>query len=122
MVIFGAAAGLRPAELFGLEQHDVGREAGVVYVRRAFANGQAKALEALDRLPASVNPILFPNVRGGRVDFRVSAAATGDPRRSPLVSNRSVGSTTYATPTPHSRSALVFRSSPSHVSSARASR
>jgi len=56
-------------------------------VRRAFANGrikntktrlstravplQAKAVEALERLPASVNPILFPNARGGRIDFRV---------------------------------------------------
>src|SRR6266852_6308710 len=66
MVIFGAATGLRPSELFGLEQHDVDRELGVVYVRRAFANGrikntktrlstravplQAKAVEALDRL------------------------------------------------------------------------
>jgi integrase len=59
----------------------------VVYVRRAYANGrlkhtkarlstravplQAKALEALDRLPASDNPILFPNMRGGRIDFRI---------------------------------------------------
>jgi integrase len=56
-------------------------------VRRAFANGrikntktrlstravplQAKAIEALDRLPISVNPILFANARGGRIDFRV---------------------------------------------------
>jgi integrase len=87
MVIFAAATGLRPSELFGLEQHDLDRHAGVVYVRRAFANGrikntktrlstravplQAKAVEALDRLPASVNPILFPNARGGRIDFRV---------------------------------------------------
>src|SRR5712691_4257739 len=87
MVIFGAATGLRPSELFGLEPHDVDRELGVVYVRRAFANGrikntktrlstravplQAKAVEALDRRPASVNPILFPNARGGRIDFRV---------------------------------------------------
>jgi hypothetical protein len=87
MVIFGAATGLRPSELFGLEQHDVDRELGVVYVRRAFANGrikntktrlstravplQAKAVDALDRLPASVNPILFPNARGGRIDFRI---------------------------------------------------
>ena len=86
MVIFAAATGLRPSELFGLEQHDVDRELGVVYVRRAYANGrikntktrlstravpmQAKAFEALDRLPASVNPILFPNARGGRIDFR----------------------------------------------------
>ena len=87
MVSFAAATGLRPSELFGLEQHDVDLRAGVVYVRRAFANGrikntktrlstravplQAKAVEALDRLPASVNPILFPNARGGRIDFRV---------------------------------------------------
>jgi integrase len=87
MVIFGAATGLRPSELFGLEQHDIDREAGAVYVRRAYANGrikhtktrlstravplQAKAFEALDRLPTSVNPILFPNARGGRIDFRI---------------------------------------------------
>ena len=32
---------------------------------------QAKAVEALDSLPASVNPILFSNARGGRIDFRV---------------------------------------------------
>jgi len=87
MIIFTAATGLRPSELFGLERRDVDRQVGVVYVRRAYANGrlkhtktrlstravplQAKALEALDRLPASDNPILFPNMRGGRIDFRV---------------------------------------------------
>jgi integrase len=87
MVIFAAATGLRPSELFGLEERDVDRDAGVVYVRRAYANGQlkhtktrlstravplqAKALDALDRLPASDNPILFPNARGGRIDFRI---------------------------------------------------
>ena len=32
---------------------------------------QAKALDALDRLPASDNPILFANMRGGRIDFRI---------------------------------------------------
>jgi integrase len=89
MVIFAAATGLRPSELFGLEQRDVDRSAGVVYVRRAYANGrlrhtktrlstravplQTKALQALDRLPASDNPVLFPNARGGRIDFRVFA-------------------------------------------------
>jgi integrase len=87
MVVFAAATGLRPSELFGLEHRDVDCQAGVVYVRRAYANGrikhtktrlstravplQAKALEALDRLPASDNPILFPNARGGRIDFRI---------------------------------------------------
>jgi integrase len=87
MVIFAAATGLRPSELFGLDRRDVDRKLGVVYVRRAYANGrlkhtktrlstravplQAKALQALDRLPASDNPILFPNMRGGRIDFRI---------------------------------------------------
>lgn len=87
MVVFAAATGLRPSELFGLDQHDIDRRDGVVYVRRAYANGaikhtktrlstravplQAKAIEALDRLPASDNPILFPNARGGRIDFRI---------------------------------------------------
>jgi integrase len=87
MVIFAAATGLRPSELFGLDRRDVDRQLGVVYVRRAYANGrlkhtktrlstravplQAKALEALDHLPASDNPILFPNARGGRIDFRI---------------------------------------------------
>ena len=86
MVIFAAATGLRPSELFGLEWRDVDRDAGVVYVRRAFANGrlkhtkprlsnravplQAKALAALDQLPTTEKPILFANSRGGRIDFR----------------------------------------------------
>jgi integrase len=86
MVIFAAATGLRPSELFGLEWRDVDRAAGVAYVRRAYANGrlkhtktrlsnravplQAMALEALDRLPPSVIEILFPNARGRRIDFR----------------------------------------------------
>jgi integrase len=67
MVVFAAATGLRPSELFGLEPRDVDHGAGVVYVRRAYANGrlkrtktrlsnravplQSKALEALARLP-----------------------------------------------------------------------
>src|SRR5439155_19097889 len=79
MVVFVAATGLRPSELFGLEWRDVDRDAGVVYVRRAYANGrlkhtktrlsnravplQAKARDALDALPPSDNPILFPNAR-----------------------------------------------------------
>jgi integrase len=87
MVVFAAATGLRPSELFGLEWRDVDRQLGVVYIRRAYANGrlkhtktrlstraaplQAKALDALDRLPASDNPILFPSMRGGRIDFRI---------------------------------------------------
>jgi integrase len=86
MVVFAAATGLRPSELFGLEWRDIDRAARVVYVRRAYANGrlkhtktrlsnravplQAKALEALDQLRPSENGILFPNARGRRIDFR----------------------------------------------------
>jgi integrase len=86
MVIVAAATGLRPSELFGLEWRDIDRAVGVVYLRRAYANGrlkhtktrlsnravplQAKALEALDRLPSSDSEILFTNARGGRIDFR----------------------------------------------------
>ena len=87
MVVFAAATGLRPSELFALEQGDVDRAAGVVQVRRAYANGRVKqtktrlsrravplqaiALEALDQLPLrDDSPLLFPNTRGGHLDFR----------------------------------------------------
>jgi integrase len=87
MVVFAAATGLRPSELFALEHGDVDRQAGVVQVRRAYANGrvkqtktrlsrravplQASALEALDQLPSRQDGLLlFPNSRGGYVDFR----------------------------------------------------
>jgi integrase len=66
MVVFAAATGPRPSELFALEHGDVDRGAGVVQIRRAYANGRVKqtktrlsrravplqaiALEALDEL------------------------------------------------------------------------
>src|SRR5437773_7172810 len=87
MVVFAAATGLRPSELFALEQGDVDRAAGVVQIRRAYANGGVKqtktrlsrravplraiALEALDQLRSrDDSPLLFPNARGGYLDFR----------------------------------------------------
>jgi len=87
MVVFAAATGLRPSELFALEWRDVDRAAGVVQIRRAYANGRVKqtktrlsrravplqaiALEALDQLrPSAESPLLFPNARGGYLDFR----------------------------------------------------
>ena len=80
MVIFGAATGLRPSELFGLEQHDVDRELGVVYVRRAYRNGRLRctktegsiravplqgiALDAIASLPPRDDTdLLFPASR-----------------------------------------------------------
>jgi integrase len=87
MVVFAAATGLRPSELFALEHTDVDLEVGVVQVRRAYANGRVKhpktrlsrravplqaiALEALGHLPPrNESPLLFPNTRGGHLDFR----------------------------------------------------
>jgi len=77
MIVFAAATGLRPSELFALEQRDIDCALGVVYVRRAYANGrlkhtktrlstravplQAVALAALDRLPPAQSSLLFPN-------------------------------------------------------------
>ena len=42
MVVFAAATGLRPSELFALQWGDVDRAAGVVQIRRAYANGRVK--------------------------------------------------------------------------------
>jgi integrase len=87
MVLFAAATGLRPSELFALEQRDVDRAAGVVQIRRAYANGRVKhtktrlsrravplqgiALEALAQLRAREDStVLFPNAAGGHLDFR----------------------------------------------------
>jgi integrase len=87
MVLFAAATGLRPSELFALEQRDVDPAAGVVQIRRAYANGRVKhtktrlsrravplqgiALEALDQLqPQEDSLLFFPNARGGYLDFR----------------------------------------------------
>jgi integrase len=85
MIVFAAATGLRPSELFALEHRDLDRAGGVVYVRRAYTKGrvistkttrstravplQAKALEALDRLPGGESRLLFPAPRGGHVDL-----------------------------------------------------
>ena len=78
MVVFAAATGLRPSELFALEQGDVDRAAGVVQVRRAYANGRVKqtktrlsrravplqaiALEALDQLQSRQEPAALPEL------------------------------------------------------------
>jgi integrase len=87
MILFAAATGLRPSELFELEHRDIDRAAGVVQIRRAYANGRVKhtktrlsrravplqaiALEALDQLPARQDsPLLFPNADGGHMNFR----------------------------------------------------
>jgi integrase len=94
MVVFGAATGLRPAELVALERQDIDRDCGVVYARHQLARGQIKhtktrrsvravplqaaALEALDQLPES-DARLFPAARGGYIDLHNFRARTWRP-------------------------------------------
>ncbi len=85
MIIFAAATGLRPAEWIALEKRDINFEERVVYVRRSFTRRelklpkteaslravplQARALDALERLPANEeSPLVFPGERGGYLD------------------------------------------------------
>jgi integrase len=72
---------LRPAELVALEQRDIDRTGGVVYVRRQLVRGRVKqtktrrsirsvplqsaAFEAIDQLPTSGSRLLFPAAHGG---------------------------------------------------------
>jgi integrase len=85
MVVFRAATGLRPAELVALERRDIDRGGQAGYVRRQLVRGQIKhtktrrslravplqavALEALDQLPESDGPLLFPAARGAYIDL-----------------------------------------------------
>jgi integrase len=86
LVLFAAATGLRPSEWLALELRDIDREAGVVYVRRAYRNGRIKcpktatsyravplqtiALHALDSLPRRTgSALIFPAPRGGYLDL-----------------------------------------------------
>ncbi len=85
MIIFAAATGMRPAEWVALEKRDIDREGRVAYIRRSFTKGvlklpkteaslravplQARALHALERLPATkYSPLLFPGERAGYLD------------------------------------------------------
>ncbi len=86
MVLFAAAAGMRPGEWVALEHRDIDRDACVAYVRRSFSKGrlrctktessvravplQAVALAALGRLPSgTTGALLFPAPHGGYLDL-----------------------------------------------------
>jgi integrase len=86
MVIFAAATGMRPGEWVALEYRDIDRVGRVAYVNRSFSKGrlsrpkteasiravplQARALAALDQLPARTSSdLLFPAEKGGYIDL-----------------------------------------------------
>jgi integrase len=86
MVIFAAATGMRPGEWVAVEWRDIDRNDRVAYVRRSFSKSrlrctkteasvravplQARALEAVDRLPAGTSgELLFPAPHGGYLDL-----------------------------------------------------
>ena len=84
---------------------------------------QAMAIDALHRLPPSENPILFPNVRGGRIDFR----SFGRRHWKPAQTKAGIEPLRHLydlrhTPTQPSRYGPAFRCLPSRGSWARASR
>ena len=138
LVIFAAATGLRPSELFGLERSDIDREAGVVYVRRAFANGrlkqtktrlsnravplQAKALEALEQLPRQRTRSCSRIREAAASTSAVSGAGTGSRLSGEPVSSRCAASTTCAIPMRPSPCAQEYRCLPFPGSWARVSR
>ena len=85
MVVFAAATGLRPSELFALEQGDVDRAAGVVQVRRAYANGRVKQTKTrLSRRAVPLQAIALdanPGGECGAVAGRTAVVVRRDARR-----------------------------------------
>lgn len=87
IALLGCETGLMPSEWIALERRDIDRRAGVVHVRRWYVDGQlkefgkterrrrdvpltARALEAVDELPARIDtPLLFPSRAGGYIDL-----------------------------------------------------
>jgi integrase len=127
LVVFGAATGLRPAELVALERRDVDRAGGVVYVRRQLVRGQIKhtktqrsvravplqalALEALGQLPNQTGRCSFRQLAAAMSTCTTSARASGAPRRSRPGSSRSAAPTTSGIPMRRLRCAPASRSS-----------
>lgn len=85
-MLFAAATGLQPGEWTALEHRDIDRDAGVVYVRRAYRNGRVKcpktdasiravplqtiALATLERLGMNGrSPLVFPSPNGSYFDL-----------------------------------------------------
>ena len=117
MVVFAAATGMRPGEWVALEHRDIDRDGRVVYVRRAFSNGQAQVHEDRGERPRraaaggrarSARASCRRRCRDGSAVSRpraaatstctTSATATGSPPSSRPGSSRSGGSTISGTP------------------------
>jgi hypothetical protein len=140
MVVFAAATGLRPSELFALERGDVDRAAGVIQIRRAYANGRVKhPKNAAEQTRGSAAGDRARRARPATAACRQSAALPEFARRPsrlpqlqpPPVEARSASGrdraaarpfTTCATRTPPLRFAPVCPCSRSRGSWARASR
>jgi integrase len=115
MVLFAGATVMRPGEWVALERRDIDRAGRVAYVNRSFSKGtltspktaasvravprQARALAALDQLPASgAGDLLFPAERGGYLDLHNFRNRTGNRPRSRSASSPSAASTISGTP------------------------
>jgi integrase len=84
VVVFAAATGLRPSELFALERGDVDRGAGVVQVRRAYANGRVKQTKTrLSRRAVPLQAIALEALEQLRPPGREPAAVSEHTRRPP---------------------------------------
>jgi len=136
MVVFAAATGLRPAELFALEHRDLDFKEGAVYVRRAYANGRVWHVKTRRSMRGCLCKGSRSRPCGGCRRTRArscsrtraaatststtSASATGGRRSSKPASSRSGSPMTCVTPTRPSRFAPASQPSRSPATWGRA--
>ena len=75
MILFAAATGLRPSEWVALERRDLDLDASVVYVRRAFTDGQLRAPKTRHSLRAvPLQDVALAALKRCRADSRRSCS------------------------------------------------